>query len=101
MIKKYVKKPVVVEAMQWTGHNIDEIYSFIGASRASFPRQSRDGDCTDLCIETTEGSYDVSVKDFIIKVSENVFRICKPDTFHDTYTDITGRDVYFSIEAKL
>ena len=29
MIKKYVKKPVEIEAVQWTGSNLEELYSYI------------------------------------------------------------------------
>lgn len=30
MIKKYRKKPVVIEAIQWIGNNLSEIDNFIG-----------------------------------------------------------------------
>ena len=30
MIAKYVKKPVTIEAVQWTGDNIDEIRELAG-----------------------------------------------------------------------
>lgn len=30
MIKKYRKKPVIIEALQWTGKNLSEIDNFIG-----------------------------------------------------------------------
>ena len=29
---KYRKKPVVVEAIRWTGDNLDEIKAFVGGS---------------------------------------------------------------------
>lgn len=31
MIKKYVKKPVIIEAIQWTGENLSEIDKFVQA----------------------------------------------------------------------
>ena len=30
MIGKYVKKPVEVEAVEWTGKNLEEIKQFVG-----------------------------------------------------------------------
>lgn len=30
MIKTYIKKPVEIQAVQWTGTNYDEIHEFIG-----------------------------------------------------------------------
>ena len=30
MIKKYVKKPIPIEAVQWTGKNFDELDAFAG-----------------------------------------------------------------------
>lgn len=32
MIKKYRKKPVTIEAIQWTGTNLSEIDNFMGAT---------------------------------------------------------------------
>lgn len=29
MIKKYVKKPIIIEAIQWTGKNLIDIYAFL------------------------------------------------------------------------
>lgn len=29
MSKKYVKKPIVIDAVQWTGKNLEEIFNFV------------------------------------------------------------------------
>lgn len=34
MIKQYRKKPVVIEAVQWTGENLDEIKEFVSDKEA-------------------------------------------------------------------
>jgi hypothetical protein len=31
-IKKYTKKPVTIEALQWTGENVSEIFEFCSMS---------------------------------------------------------------------
>lgn len=30
MVKKYRKKPVIIESIQWTGKNLSEIDNFMG-----------------------------------------------------------------------
>ena len=37
MIKTFVKKPVKVQAVQWTGDNYEEISDFIGHVRSVYP----------------------------------------------------------------
>src|SRR5690606_633802 len=76
MVKKYRKKPVVVEAIQWTGDNTSEIMKWIG-DKAYF----RDT----LYIKTLEGDHRASVGDYIIKGIKGEFYPCKPDVFEKTY----------------
>lgn len=91
MPKKYRNKPVVIEAVQWTGDNEREIYDF-GVSY-SVARSGR------LVIDTLEGEMLASVGDYIIKGVQGEFYPCKPDIFEATYeavrkcqkkNDITG-----------
>lgn len=79
MIAKYIKKPVVIEAVKWTGDNYDEISSFIGKSLLGIYRI--DG----LLLVTLEGAMEASVGDFIIKGIKGEFYPCKPDIFEQTY----------------
>ena len=36
MIKKYIKKPSVLKAVHWTGHNFNEIEELVGVNNAHF-----------------------------------------------------------------
>lgn len=36
MVKRYIKKVPVVEAVRWTGYNFDEIQDFVGFNNAYF-----------------------------------------------------------------
>lgn len=81
---KYRKKPVVIEAIKFTGVNEDrmkEISSFIG-----FEPEIVDIDnLLHLVIPTLEGNHYARTGDFIIKGVAGEFYPCKPDIFAATY----------------
>ena len=76
---KFRKKPVEIEAVQFTG-NFDEIEEFTGGD-AEF----RDGK---LVIATLEGAMEASDQDWIIKGVQGEFYPCKPDIFEQTYDKV-------------
>lgn len=84
---KYRKKPVVIEAVQWTGENIDEILSHGNSG----PHPSWGADfqvnTSDKTVEilTREGVMKASVGDWIIRGVAGEFYPCKPDIFAETY----------------
>lgn len=80
MIKKYRKKPVEVEAVQWTGFNIKEIANFTEGNMAI-------NEDNQLCIFTLEGVHLASVGDYIVKGIKGEFYPCKPDIFEKTYEE--------------
>lgn len=80
MARKYVKKPVEVEAIQWTGMNFKEISMFCGDNVALFANQP--------VISTLEGDMVVSVGDYVIKGTKGEFYPCKPDIFELTYEEV-------------
>lgn len=77
----YRKKPVEVEAIQWTGLNRAEILNFVG-NAASW------GDVTGMTISTLEGKHIASEGDYIIKGVAGEFYPCKPDIFRATYEQV-------------
>lgn len=79
MPKKYRKKPVVIEAVQWTGNNDDDIMEFVPTGRFG------DDDDGGVYIMTLEGEMRASVGDYIIKGVQGEFYPCKPDIFEQTY----------------
>lgn len=80
------KKPVVIEAVQFVGHNYAAIAAFTdGAARYS---STRCGDVETNCcliIPTLEGDHKANVGDWIIKGVNGEFYPCKPDIFAKTY----------------
>lgn len=80
-MKKYRKKPVIIEAVQFTGNNVDEILEF---AKDSFNNPST----SEIVIPTLEGNMMVSIGDYVIKGVNDEFYPCKPDIFDKTYEEI-------------
>ena len=83
MARAYRKKPVVVEAVQWTGENHAEMCEFIDPE--VFEIKPKEG----LIIHTLEGDHHASPGDYIIKGVNGEFYPCKPDIFAKTYESST------------
>lgn len=78
---KYRKKPVVIEAIQFTPFNSEEIEDFVGGDLG----KDANGNTV---IATLEGAMICSINDFIIKGVNGEFYPCKPDIFEKTYDKI-------------
>lgn len=70
------KKPVVIEAVQWTGLNYEEMRKFMGVFSVNMGR---------IPIKTLEGDIYASPDDWVIKGVNGEFYPCKPDIFDKTY----------------
>lgn len=89
-MSKFRKKPVVVEAMQFTGENIPELDAFTGGYEL-------DGEPCVFgpvmgVIPTLEGQMSASVGDWIIRGVKGEFYPCKPDIFAATYEPVDEDD---------
>jgi hypothetical protein len=80
---KWRKKPIVIDAIQWSGENKLEILSFCG-NNATFEKNIFD-DEEELFIGTLEGTMKASINDYIIKGVNGEFYPCKPSIFAKTY----------------
>ena len=78
-VKKYKKKPVVIEAIQFTPDNDFEVFDFC-EGKAFLHKDT-------LIIPTLEGKMTASYGDYIIKGVAGEFYPCKPDIFEQTYDD--------------
>lgn len=92
---KYRKKPVVIEAVEWTAENHREMFDFLldgfvpmseairteGKNFYISHGKVRGG----LVIKTLEGEHVASIGDMIIKGVNGEFYPCKPDIFAKTY----------------
>ena len=86
---KYKKKPVIIDAIQWTGDNVSEVLDFVGHLDIQMSNHDVDGIMkTELYINTLEGVMHASVDDWIIKGIRGEFYPCKPDVFKETYDPV-------------
>jgi hypothetical protein len=76
-MSKYVKKTVVIEALQWNGKNTDDVLKF-AEGKAEIIGEG-------MFISTLEGAMRVSKHDYVIKGVKGEFYPCKPDIFQMTY----------------
>ena len=78
---RYRKKPVEIEAVRWTGENLEEIKGF---AKGSLVRRGPVG----ITIDTLEGRMRADKGDYIIKGIAGEFYPCKPDIFKATYEEV-------------
>ena len=89
---KFRKKPVVIEAIQWTGENERDMYDFLEGHKDRYITTTGDNFEINhskvkggLVIRTLEGEHIANIKDWIIKGIKGEFYPCKPDIFKETY----------------
>lgn len=98
----YRKKPVIIEAIQWTGKNIDKIKQFTNSNAEIIYCYSKgnqiacsneiptdvDNYSVQVTIRTLEGNMEALINDYIIKGVNGEFYPCKPDIFEKTYEEV-------------
>lgn len=98
---KYRKKPVVIDAVQWTGTNHREMFDFL--TNGNCPEEYITSDLPivsdnfyidkwkvpgGLVIKTLEGEHLANIGDYIIRGVCGEFYPCKPDIFRKTYEEV-------------
>ena len=92
-MSKYMKKPIVIEAIQWTKENDVELEHWLSKEKSveleiddhlyvagvGTPYISK------IQIKTLEGTMEASYGDYIIKGINGEIYPCKPDIFEKTY----------------
>jgi len=80
---KFRKKPVVIDALQWTGDNWSKISDFVGKAIPI------DGES--LIIDTLEGTHRASKGNWIIRGVKGEYYSCAPDIFEATYEKVENQ----------
>lgn len=87
MIEKYVKKPIIVEAIQFTKDNVKEVEKWLSKN--------------DIALLTLNGDYymqhrykpihlDLHFGDYIIQGIDKSIYPCSKDTFNKTYEKVSN-----------
>jgi hypothetical protein len=82
---QYRKKPIVVEAIQFTRANITEVEAFTEYAAHTFQIKMKIDGIATCIIPTLEGQHIATEGDYIIKGVQGEFYPCKPDIFEKTY----------------
>jgi DNA-directed RNA polymerase subunit RPC12/RpoP len=106
---KYRKKPVIIDAVQWTGKNHREMFDFL--TQDTFKEESMEigGDHFyidhnkvegGLIIKTLEGEHLATIGDYIIRGVQGEYYPCKEDIFHQTYEKVEDNPTTLSLGDK-
>jgi hypothetical protein len=96
MIKKYIKKPIKIEAIQLKEDNIIEVFDFLDGANYKETKSAEELEDFSKAIleqgyieiETLEGMIKASFGDYIIKGIKGEFYPCKSDIFQATYEEV-------------
>ena len=85
MAKKYIKKPIPIEAVQYDGSNFKDLYDFAGNHV-----QFQDGWAY---VHTLEGDMRMKNKvgDYLVKGIDSEFYFCEKGIFEKSYEEIDDR----------
>jgi hypothetical protein len=82
---KFRKKPVVIDAKQYTGDNWRDMLEFLGETNGHWDNS---GNESVIVVYTLEGNHIANHGDYIIKGVKGEFYPCKPDIFEMTYEKV-------------
>lgn len=82
-MRKFIKKPIEIEAVQWDGLNADEVRDFIG----------KRGECIgwgehNYVFDSNGNECEFFVTDWIIKGLDGEFYTCPPAVFEQSYDEV-------------
>lgn len=92
MVKKYLKKPIPIEAVQYTGDNFDELQSFAGNDV-----YIQDGY---VFVHTLEGDMKMAHQtgDYLVKGIHGEFYFCEKNIFEESYFEDVDPQMFTSDE---
>jgi hypothetical protein len=85
MMPNYIKKPITIDALQWTGKNKEEILKFCTKGYLTYSNAKLE---PELKIQTLEGLMTATVGDYIIMGIKGEFYPCREDIFLETYNKV-------------
>lgn len=87
MTKRFRAKPVIVEAIQWTGDNLEECLDFIKPVGRITGIGAKPN--SHLFFSTDGGEVFAKQGDWIIKGFKDRIHACEPGIFEEIYEEVT------------
>lgn len=84
---KYIKKPVVIEAVQFTRENVEICRSFTQMKLKKIMVPKCIGGKMTGTLESSHEEQVITEGDFIIKGAQGELYSCKPEIFYETYEE--------------
>ena len=89
MTSRYRKKPIEIDAVQFTNKNKDQVYHWAREMQGNVYHSVDDDGSPILLIPTLEGEMECSIGDYLIvepfPTDWRKLYPCKPNIFHNTY----------------
>lgn len=90
-MKQYVKKPIPVSALQWTGDNLEDIKTFCTDENG---KEMCFTSGNSLWIKTREGELRAEVRDYIMRGIKGEFYPCGEQIFNESYDEVDSDTVF-------
>ncbi len=97
-VGRFRKRPVVIEAMRFTGGPVSAGLIIQWASGVRHYGRRGNGvygfyDPEHLVVRTSMGDMRVEIGDWVIRDAQGEFRSCKPDMFEATYEALVDEEI--------
>ena len=90
MVAFYRIKPEVVQAVQWTGDNMDELSMFTTVKGIPKVFMNYVSEAKELRLITADSKYSILISegDYVIKDTSGEFTVLNPEIFKKTYESV-------------
>ena len=79
---KYRNKPVIIDAIQWTGDNYAEVFEFTDGN--VYPTKSH----SDTLAFSPDSDVNVEKGDYITRIAPGAYGLCKEEAFKKIYEPV-------------
>lgn len=90
MIRRYTKRPIPIQAVQWDGTNTAELLKFSRDIRFVYHENDTNKVATQLYVHTLEGDLYAQLGDYIIKGIKGEVYPCAREIFEETYEEVAN-----------
>jgi len=95
IVQRYLKRPIIVSAIQFTEANTEIIREFTGQRLSAFHRKNNK-----FYINTLEGMMLVNVGDYIVRGVADEYYCVREDIFNMTYEEVTDGTTETAVQLR-